>query len=498
MKLEEISKGVNLIGLAGRSVSEVVAVDWLGDSQLQVTFRADGRLDERILSRSDEDRLEAVQPVRPFSFAAHADDFRLVAEARRIRLAHLFDPYLALTSSTIEALPHQITAVYGEMLPRQPLRFLLADDPGAGKTIMAGLFIKELMLRGDLKRCLIVAPGSLVEQWQDELQEKFDLRFDVVSRQMMDAAYHGNPFRASDRLILRLDMASRSDEMQALLEASPDFDLVIVDEAHRMSATYFGNEVKRTKRFLFGRKLGQNARHFLLMTATPHNGKEEDFQLFLSLLDHDRFEGRARDGVRAAQPADLMRRLVKEELYWFDGRPLFPERRAYTVSYQLSSSEADLYSRVTDYVREEMNRADRGSEGAARNNVGFALMSLQRRLASSPRAIWMSLKRRRERLQARLEEEQIKARGQLNRQLGGTIRDLDPDDLEEMPDDELEQLENEAIDTASSARTLDELAAEITSLKDLEDRAYRLCRSGEDTKWSQLGQILDQPPVYPA
>jgi len=496
MKLEEISKGVSLTGLAGRSIAEIVAVDWLGDSQLQVTFRADGRLDERILTRSDEDRLEAVRPVRPFSFAANADDFRLVAEARRIRLAHLFDPYLALTSSAIEALPHQITAVYGEMLPRQPLRFLLADDPGAGKTIMAGLFIKELMLRGDLKRCLIVAPGSLVEQWQDELQEKFELRFDVVSRQMMDAAYHGNPFRASDRLILRLDMASRSDEMQALIEASPDFDLVIVDEAHRMSATYFGNEVKRTKRFLFGRKLGQNARHLLLMTATPHNGKEEDFQLFLSLLDHDRFEGRAREGMRAAQPADLMRRLVKEELYWFDGRPLFPERRAYTVSYRLSSAEAELYSLVTDYVREEMNRADRGGEGAARNNVGFALMSLQRRLASSPRAIWMSLKRRRERLQARLEEEQIRARGQFNRQLGGPTRDLDPEDLEEMSDDELEQLEDEAIDTASSARTLDELGAEITSLRDLEDRAYRLCRSGEDTKWSQLAQILDQPPVY--
>lgn len=496
MKLEEITKGVGLIGLAGRSIAEIVAVEWLGDSQLQVTFRVDGHLDERILTRSDEDRLEAARGVRPFSFSAHADDFRLIAEARRIRLAHLFDPYLALTSSAIEALPHQITAVYGEMLPRQPLRFLLADDPGAGKTIMAGLFIKELMLRGDLKRCLIVAPGSLVEQWQDELQEKFDLRFDVVSRQMIDTAYHGNPFRASDRLILRLDMASRSDEMQALLDASPDFDLVIVDEAHRMSATYFGNEVKRTKRFLFGRKIGQNARHLLLMTATPHNGKDEDFQLFLSLLDHDRFEGRIRDGMRAVQPKDLMRRLVKEELYWFDGRPLFPERRAYTVSYKLSSAESDLYSLVTDYVREEMNRADRGGEGAARNNVGFALMSLQRRLASSPRAIWMSLKRRRERLQARLEEEQIRARGQLSKSLGGLSRDLDPDDLEEMPEDELEKLEDEAIDTASSARTLDELSAEIISLKDLEDRAFRLCRSGEDTKWSQLAQILDQPPVY--
>ena len=438
MKLEEIIKGVSVIGLAARGLADVISTEWLSEDQLQVLFRSENGLGERILTRTDEIRLEAARAFRPFSFTADADDFRLAAEAKRIRLAHLFDPYLALTSSTIEALPHQITAVYGEMLPRQPLRFLLADDPGAGKTIMAGLFIKELILRGDLKRCLIVAPGSLVEQWQDELQEKFDLRFDVVSRQMIGAAYHGNPFREHDRLILRLDMASRSEEMQALIEASTDFDLVIVDEAHRMSATYFGNEVKRTKRFLFGRKLGQNTRHLLLMTATPHNGKEEDFQLFLSLLDHDRFEGRPRDGVRAAQPADLMRRLVKEELYWFDGRPLFPERRAYTVSYKLSGAEAELYSLVTDYVREEMNRADRLGEGAARNNVGFALMSLQRRLASSPRAIWISLKRRRERLQARLEEEQIRAHGQLSRALDNPLRGLDPEDLEEMPDEELE------------------------------------------------------------
>src|SRR5262249_27074568 len=155
----------------------------------------------------------------------------------------------------------------------------------------------------------------------------------------------------------------------------------IVDEAHRMSATYFGGEVKRTKRFLLGRMLGQNVRHLLLMTATPHNGKDEDFQLFLSLLDHDRFEGRIREGVRAADPSDLMRRLVKEELYWFDGRPLFPERRAYTSTYKLSAAEASLYSAVTDYVREEMNRADRVGDGSVRTSTGFALMALQRRLA---------------------------------------------------------------------------------------------------------------------
>src|SRR5690606_6554727 len=229
-------------------------------------------------------------------------------------------------------------------------------------------------------------------------------------------------------------------------------------------------------------------------------GKDDDFQLFLSLLDNDRFEGAYREGVRTSNAKDLMRRLVKEELYWFDGRPLFPERRAYTVSYPLSAAEADLYISVTDYVREEMNRAERfaKTDEKKRNNVGFALQSLQRRLASSPRAIWRSLKRRGERLQKRLEEEEMKLRGGVaSATAAPIILDVpDDDDLEEMPEEELEALENEAIDTASSARTLEELKIEIESLKVLEDKAYVLTRSGEDTKWTQLASILDQPPVY--
>lgn len=500
MRLEELQKGLSVEGLSPSGTAEIISVDWLSDQQLEVTFRTAKGLDQRILIRDDQERLSPATASTPFSFAGNAENFRLAAEAHRIALAHLFDPYLALTSSDIEALPHQITAVYGEMLERHPLRFLLADDPGAGKTIMAGLFIKELMIRGDLKRCMIVAPGSLVEQWQDELKEKFDLDFKIVGREMFQASHSGNPFNDEDRLILRLDMAARSDDVQALIEASRDFDLVICDEAHRMSASYTGGEVKYTKRFQLGRMLGRNARHLLLMTATPHNGKDDDFQLFLSLLDNDRFEGAHREGVRTSNAKDLMRRLVKEELYWFDGRPLFPERRAYTVDYPLSTAEADLYASVTEYVREEMNRAERfaKTDEKKRNNVGFALQSLQRRLASSPRAIWKSLKRRRERLQKRLEEEELKVKGAYPSALSSPaiVNVPDDDDLEEMPEEELEALEDQAIDTASSARTLDELKIEIESLKALEEKAYVLCRSGEDAKWTQLASILDQPPVY--
>jgi len=235
-----------------------------------------------------------------------------VSEAYRIRLAYLFDPLLAVHTSLVEPLPHQILAVYGEMLPRQPLRFLLADDPGAGKTIMAGLFIKELLARGDLKRALIICPGSLTEQWQDELNDKFQLPFEILTNDKLESARTGNWFDENDLVVARLDKLSRNEDVQAKLEASRDWDLVVVDEAHKMSASFFGGEVKETKRYKLGKLAGRIARHFLLMTATPHNGKEEDFQLFMALLDADRFEGKFRDGVHVIDPTDMMRRLAKK------------------------------------------------------------------------------------------------------------------------------------------------------------------------------------------
>ena len=171
---------------------------------------------------------------RNWSFDADGALLRLVTEANRIKLAHFFDPYLAIHTSLVEPLPHQISAVYGEMLPRQPLRFLLADDPGAGKTIMAGLLIKELIARSDLERCLIVAPGSLVEQWQDELGEKFDLEFDILSRDMIETSRSGNPFNDHKRLIARLDVLARNEDLQEKLHASEEWDLIISDEAHQI------------------------------------------------------------------------------------------------------------------------------------------------------------------------------------------------------------------------------------------------------------------------
>src|SRR3989449_9922734 len=341
-KLEDLRPNAAVRGILPDALVTVVSVEWHGSDALTLVYRGpDGRVAEEILYRHDEQRLEIVEAGRPWSFDGDGALYRLVAEAHRIRLAHLFDPVLAVHTTLVEPLPHQITAVYEAMLPRQPLRFLLADDPGAGKTIMAGLFLKELIARGDLQRCLVVCPRSLPEQWQEELYRRFHLPFEILTNDKLEAARTGNWFLKTNLVIARLDKLSRNEDVQEKLKA-PDcrWDLIVCDEAHKMSATFFGGEIKYTKRYRLGQRLSTLSPPFLLLAATPHNGKEEDFQLFMALLDGDRFEGRYRDGVHTTDVSDLMRRMVKESLLKFDGTPLFPERIAYTVPYKLSDPEA--------------------------------------------------------------------------------------------------------------------------------------------------------------
>ncbi|MBF2035524.1 MAG: DUF3883 domain-containing protein [Leptolyngbyaceae cyanobacterium T60_A2020_046] len=491
-QLEELTRGATVRGILPNHNVTVIDAKWHGTDVVELTYKdTSGQPHTEILFRDREPTLEVVTEGRPWSFDGDGALLRLVSEAHRIRLAHLFDPLLAVHTSLVEPLPHQITAVYSEMLTRQPLRFLLADDPGAGKTIMAGLFIRELVIRGDLQRCIIVCPGSLAVQWQDELFQKFHLPFEILTNDRIEAARTGNAFAEMPLVIARLDKLSRNEDLQAKL-GQTDWDLVVVDEAHKLSASFFGGEIKETKRYKLGKLLSTLTRHFLLMTATPHNGKEEDFQLFLALLDGDRFEGRFRDGVHVCDTSDIIRRLVKEDLLKFDGKPLFPERRAHTVKYILSDLEAVLYKQVTDYVREEFNRAEALANDGRKGTVGFALTILQRRLASSPEAIYQSLRRRRERLQKRLREEELLKRG-LSAELdfGPTI-DLDDwdDDFEDSSGEEREATEEEVVDQASAARTIAELQAEIHQLGELENLALRVRRSGKDRKWEELSKLL--------
>ena len=498
MKLEALQANAAVRGVLADGLVTVVSVQWFGSEALELTYKTPaGKVANELLYRDDEPRLEIVEIGRPWSFDGDGALFRLVSEAQRIRLAHLFDPVLAVHTSVVEPLPHQITAVYESMLPRQPLRFLLADDPGAGKTIMAGLLIKELIARGDLQRCLVVCPGSLAEQWQDELYRRFHLPFDILTNDKLEAARTGNWFLEANLVIARLDKLSRNEDVQHKLQA-PDcrWDLVVCDEAHKMSATFFGGEVKYTKRYRLGQLLSGLTRHFLLMTATPHNGKEEDFQLFMALIDGDRFEGRFRDGVHVAEVSDLMRRMVKENLLKFDATPLFPERIAYTVPYRLSDAEARLYADVTDYVREEFNRAEALENDRRAGTVGFALTILQRRLASSPAAIHQSLRRRRERLESRLRELEVLQRsGQAAIAFAVTGPEFDPEDVEDLdeaPENEIEAAEQEVLDQATAARSIVELKAEIETLKALEALGLEVRRSGTDTKWRELASLLGE------
>jgi SNF2 family DNA or RNA helicase len=494
-RLEDLTPNAAIRGILPDQIVTVVNTQWFGSEALELTYKGpSGKVANELLYRYDEPRIELVEFGRPWSFDGEGALFRLVSEANRIRLAHLFDPVLAVHTSLVDPLPHQITAVYEAMLPRQPLRFLLADDPGAGKTIMAGLLIKELIVRGDLQRCLIVCPGSLAEQWQDELSRRFQLPFEIMTNDKLEAARTGNWFAENNLVIARLDKLSRNEDVQAKLQAPEcQWDLVVCDEAHKMSATFFGGEAKFTKRYRLGQLLSGLTRHFLLMTATPHNGKEEDFQLFLALLDGDRFEGRFRDGVHQVDVSDLMRRMVKESLLKFDGKPLFPERVAETIPYKLSDAEARLYREVTDYVRNEFDRAEALANEKQAGTVGFALTILQRRLASSPEAIYQSLRRRSDRLQRRLREFEILQRGSMETSLGlaGPVLDADDvDDLEDAPDGEVEIAEEEFLDQATASRTIEELKAEIATLGRLETWAAEVRRSGEDRKWRELADLL--------
>lgn len=489
-KLEDMKSNILVDGVSSDGPVEIVAVKWFGESAIEITYKMKdtGLLGTRLLYRSDESKLNVLEggPEWPFDESGHL--FRLVSEAKRIKLAHLFDPILAIHTSNVEPLPHQITAVYHSMLPRQPLRFLLADDPGAGKTIMAGLLIKELKARGDLERCLVVCPGSLAEQWQDELYQRFQLHFDILTNDKMESARTGNWFSETPLAIARLDKLARDERSQALLKVRDGgWDLIICDEAHKMSASFFGGEVKYTKRYKLGQMLSTLTRHLLLLTATPHNGKEEDFQLFMALLDVDRFEGRFRDGVHTADVSDIMRRMVKENLFRFDTTRLFPERLAHAVPYKLSEGEAHLYQEVTDYVRGEFNRAEALKNDSRVRNIGFALTILQRRLASSPEAIYQSLRRRREKLEKNLETQ-----SDLERESFPNYKRLDTEDIDDFNDapDEMSDKEEEILDYATAARTAGELEAEISSLRRLESLALTVRTSGEDRKWRELTALL--------
>ena len=314
MKYEDILPGCSVTGLDYNYPVRIIYIEHhsSGSSEFaNITYqRPNGTTNRVVVFPNKLKELSIIDKTPAISLSRNGEVCKLLIEAQRIKWAHLFDPYLAMHTSDVEPLPHQIEAVYGELLKRQPLRFLLADDPGAGKTIMTGLFIKELEIRGDLEKCLIVCPGSLCMQWQDELYQRFNMRFHIITNQSIEESVSGNVFRDKSLCIISLDKLVRDEDTQQKL-GGVDWDLIVCDEAHKMSAHQYGKKVNATKRYQLGEKLSDLTRHFLLLTATPHNGIEVEFQLFMRLLDKDQFDRNPNAENMNRDYRMLMRRMVK-------------------------------------------------------------------------------------------------------------------------------------------------------------------------------------------
>lgn len=404
----------------------------------------------------------------------NAEDFFFLIEAHRIRLAYQFDPQLALSISQVNPLPHQIEAVYHYVLESPRIRFLIADDPGAGKTIMAGLVIKELQYRGLANRVLIVAPGHLKPQWQREMKERFQTTFAIVDRARMDSAWGENAWEERDRCITSIDFIKQDAVLSTL--SSTHWDLIVVDEAHKMSAyAYHGRDrvkIDKTKRYEVGQLLSDRTDHMLFLTATPHRGDDEGFRLFLDLLRPGFFSRTEllRESVQNQDNPVFIRRL-KEDMKNFDGSPIFPPRHVHTIPFRLTPDEIDLYNGVTRYVQQYFDKAREN------RSIAFALMILQRRLTSSTHAIYESLRRRKARLEELLDlPERIRQdEDYLHAQ------NISDEELENMAEEERTLIEEQLVNL-TIAKNIDDVRAEIGQLDRLIAQAAEVRRQEIESK----------------
>ncbi len=418
---------------------------------------------------------------------------RLGIQAYSLGIAHEFDPYFGLSISRVDPLPHQLEAVYDHLLKLPSVRFLLADDAGAGKTIMAGLLVRELNLRGLAERILVVCPANLAFQWQRELKEKFDEQFLVLKGNNIREQFGVNPWLAQKRVITSLDLAKREDILHGLRQAH--WDLVIVDEAHRMSAR---DETHKSQRYKLGELLRDNTNNMLLLTATPHKGDPNNFTLFLQLLDQDVYaDVRSIREAMECRRAPFYLRRTKEAMVYFPERqtdgtwatmPVFTKRITHTADFQLDGDEFDLYTNVTRFVKRQSARAAAQGDDRRARAVGFLVSMYQRRLASSTYAMRRSLENRAKRMEDGLQKAQHLAKG-------APPNLPDWEDLEEMEDVEREKLERmlEAITLAESA---DEIRKEITELRELAEQAKKVEESGEEAKLSRLHEIVREQGFF--
>jgi superfamily II DNA or RNA helicase len=471
-----LQRGVLLEGDYWSEPVRILAVEHLGTRvKIEAVGINSSQFYQSILSAADLKRVRVVDDTAR-DFGGRSEAFFLAMEAQRIRYAYQFDPLFAINVSQVEPLPHQIEAVYHYILRSPRIRFLLADDPGAGKTIMTGLLLKELKYRGLVRRTLIVVPGHLKDQWLREMKERFGETFTVVDRSVIDATWGRNVWQEQPQLITSMDFAKQDDVMASLAEVR--WDLVVVDEAHKMAAYRYGEKMTKTDRYRLGELLSRTSNFLLFLTATPHRGDPENFRLFLDLLQPGLFANTSLL-IESVQNADnpLFLRRLKEDLKDFEGRPLFPPRHVATKAYRLNDDEKRLYNAVTEYVEKSYNKA----LAAEKRNVAFALLILQRRLASSLRAVRRSLERRKERL-----EELLKLGKWLAER--GTV---DEEELEDAPEAERLKREEELVERLTAAETREELQAEINTLADLIRLAREAERHEVETKLTELRRVME-------
>lgn len=461
---------------------EVKHIEYL-DSYIHIigsTLRSREHIDQ-IIPLDELDSIE-IKHINT-DFKEEAWKIFLALEAKRYRFASLYDPLLAMNVSKIDPLPHQIEAVYGYILKLPTIRFLIADDPGAGKTIMAGLLIKELKLRGIVKRILIIVPGHLKDQWRRELREKFDEGFVVIDRSYINSHYGENVWDRENQIITSMDFAKKGDILPSL--SSSSFDLVIIDEAHKLAAYIYGDKLKTTDRYILGEKISKITTHLLFLTATPHKGDPENFRLLLDLLQPGFFvDSKMVDDSIKNKDNPLFIRRIKEDLKDFYGKPLFMPRYVNTISFSISDNEKLLYNDLTRYIREQYNKALL-IDNNRRRNITFTLIILQRRLASSVYALFKSLERRKKKLESIIDDIERYNQEQ------NKIEEFDLEEIEELSEEERWEKE-ELWETLSVAKNKQELFNEIETIKRLIENAKTIVYNEEEKKISELKKALSE------
>ena len=476
LDISELKAGAIIEGPKWPEPVEIKKIDNFGNDihLIGATILGDAHID--VLLSNDELRNIHLKTIS-CDFSSKPWKVFLGFETIRYRFASEYDPWLAMNTSKVDPLPHQIEAVYGVVLKMPRIRFLLAHDPGAGKTIMAGLIIKEMKLRNLASRILIVVPGHLKDQWRRELKDKFEETFVVADRGTANSLYGQNVWSHQNQLITSIDFAKR-DEILPSLEAS-QFDLIIVDEAHKMAAYRYNDKITRTGRYKLGEILSKNTEHLLFLTATPHKGDVENFRLFLDLLQPGFFatSEMLEESIERNENTLFLRR-IKEDMKNFDGTPLFLPRHVSSPSYDLSSSERELYRKITEYVKNQFNKALTSEK---RRNIGFALIILQRRLASSSYALWRSLIRRRDRLKEMLDE--------FEKSKKSKPKIFDFDEADEMSEEERWQQES-LWETLSIAENREELEREIQTLGELVTETKKVIDQNVEVKLEKLKETM--------